>query len=82
MSEPTAYDYVPTSVSDATPGMCPHCGYGHTGTCPRIKAVEYHQDGTVKRVEYHSWGDGYVEGPRHTLPSVSPVSDDLRSKTT
>jgi hypothetical protein len=34
-------------------GMCPHCGMGHTGTCPRIKAIDYYPDGTTKRVEYH-----------------------------
>ena len=36
---------------------CPHCssagGYViHTGPCPRIKAIEYHPDGTIKRVEF------------------------------
>ena len=33
--------------------MCEHCGYGHVGTCPKIKAIEYHQNGTVKRIEFH-----------------------------
>lgn len=33
---------------------CPHCGSFHTTTCPRIRAIEYHSDGTVKRVEFHS----------------------------
>lgn len=37
-----------------TPHLCEHCGFGHTGTCPRIKAIEYHQNGTVKRVEFHA----------------------------
>ena len=31
---------------------CPYCGMIHQSTCPRIKAIEYHQDGTVKRVEF------------------------------
>lgn len=34
--------------------MCQHCGTGHTGPCMRIKAIEYHPDGTVKRIEYHA----------------------------
>ena len=39
-------------------GTCPHCsGNGiqtiHGGTCPRIKAIEYHPDGTTKRIEFH-----------------------------
>jgi hypothetical protein len=37
----------------STPGVCEHCGFGHLGTCPRIKAIEYHPDGTVKRIEFH-----------------------------
>jgi len=34
---------------------CPHCGLLHlvdSGPCPRIKAIEYYPDGTIKRVEY------------------------------
>ena len=37
----------------STPAICPHCNYGHAGTCPRIRAIEYHPDGTIKRVEFH-----------------------------
>lgn len=33
---------------------CPHCGIYHQTTCPRIRAIEYHQDGTIKRVEFHA----------------------------
>ena len=33
---------------------CPHCGGIHNGRCHRIKAIEYHENGTVKRIEYHS----------------------------
>jgi len=57
----------------STPGICGHCGYGHSGTCPRIKAIEYYANGTVKRVEYHepqpsarSAGEG-VDTPSHQL---------------
>ena len=32
---------------------CPHCGVGHAGMCWQVKAIEYHPDGTIKRVEYH-----------------------------
>lgn len=33
---------------------CKHCGFMHEITCPRIKAIEYHADGTVKRIEFHA----------------------------
>lgn len=40
------------------PGACPYCSSPwsaqiHGGACPRIKAIEYHPNGTVKRVELH-----------------------------
>lgn len=33
--------------------ICQHCGVGHIGVCPWVKAIEYYPDGTVKRVEFH-----------------------------
>jgi hypothetical protein len=33
---------------------CPHCGMIHQTTCLRIKAIEYHRDGSVRRVELHA----------------------------
>ncbi len=31
---------------------CQYCGSAHAGTCPRITAIEYHDNGvTIKRVE-------------------------------
>jgi hypothetical protein len=33
-------------------GTCEHCDNFHTGQCPRIKAIEYRQDGSVRRIEY------------------------------
>lgn len=32
---------------------CEHCGGWHSGQCPRVKAVEYWPNGTVKKIEYH-----------------------------
>jgi hypothetical protein len=34
------------------PRYCAHCGLHHGPVCPRIKAIEYYPDGSVKRVEY------------------------------
>jgi hypothetical protein len=41
-----------TGISDN--GTCGYCGMGHIGTCPRVKAIEYHENGTLKRVEFHA----------------------------
>jgi len=53
---------------------CPHCGMIHQTTCARIKAIEYYQDGTTKRVELHA-----------PLPMVCPpdfrITLDGQSKT-
>ncbi len=32
---------------------CPYCGVYHATMCHRVKTIEYHQNGTVKRVELH-----------------------------
>lgn len=37
--------------------VCQHCGYIHNNICPRIKAIEYYENGTIKRVEYHEFVD-------------------------
>jgi hypothetical protein len=45
-----------TSTTPYVPSQwvhCGHCGSHHSVQCPRIKAIEYYPDGTVKRVEYH-----------------------------
>lgn len=36
---------------------CPHCGMTHATTCPKIKAIEYFEDGSVKRVEFMTTAD-------------------------
>ena len=41
-----------TSASTANLNHCQHCGNYHTGQCPRIKAIEYYANGTVKRIEF------------------------------
>jgi len=36
-----------------TPNACRWCGSYHNTACPKVKAIEYHRDGSVKRVEFH-----------------------------
>jgi len=36
---------------------CPYCSNGcqqiyHGGRCPQVKSIEYHENGTVKKVEF------------------------------
>lgn len=44
------------------PGACgycssPHSAVIHGGPCPRVKAIEYHPNGAVKRVELEREGE-------------------------
>lgn len=44
-----------TSVTVSIPGQCWHCGGTHPEQqCRRISAIEYHGDGSVKRIEYNN----------------------------
>lgn len=43
------YEVLPTNAGT---NNCRHCGHLHSGPCPRVKAIEYYPNGTVKRVEY------------------------------
>jgi len=45
-----------TGITDplsGAPQFCGHCGMYHGSVCPRIKAIEYYPNGTIKRIEYH-----------------------------
>ena len=35
-------------------GSCTWCGMHHGGMCPKVKAIEYHENGFVKRVEFYA----------------------------
>ena len=42
---------IPDNSTVVTRG-CPYCGaHMHTGMCPRIKAIEYYPNGSIKKVE-------------------------------
>jgi len=33
---------------------CPYCGMIHKWKCPLVRAIEYHPNGTIKRVEFNT----------------------------
>lgn len=47
---------------------CTHCGTMHATTCPRIAAIEYHENGQIKRIEFHApaFGFGMKLNPQAT----------------
>ena len=40
-----------TTAGNSYP-QCPYCGLYHQGTCPKIESIEYHQNGTVKKITF------------------------------
>jgi DNA-binding CsgD family transcriptional regulator len=50
---------------------CPHCGLIHATTCPRIKAIDYREDGSIKRIEFHP--------PCKPPPDSTPTEDQPSS---
>jgi hypothetical protein len=56
---------------------CPHCGslVPHEGKCHLIKAVEYHENGTIKRVEYMTPAD-YIQHA-NIFPHLRPPDPNL-----
>ena len=42
--------------------LCQYCGQSHhSEVCPRVKSIEYHRNGTVKKVELHPLTDQPVQ---------------------
>jgi hypothetical protein len=42
----------PLTLQLYTPRLCNYCGMLHTGLCSKVKKIEYHENGTVKIVEF------------------------------
>lgn len=46
-----------TSSAIQSDGKCNWCGNYHGVKCPEVKALEFHPDGTIKRVEFTTAAD-------------------------
>jgi hypothetical protein len=51
---------------------CLYCGFMHNGYCPRLAAIEYFPNGTVKRVEFHNQPSQRVAWNK---PTEAPMMD-------
>lgn len=54
------------------PYACPYCAASHEGRCPLVKAIEYFENGTIKRVEYVTAADHIAANPLQKV-----VADNL-----
>lgn len=59
-----------SSASDE--GVCRWCGRLHGYQCPEVKALEFHPDGSVKRVEFKTAAD-YQPITLAPYPTTFPV---------
>ena len=50
--DPYEYRYEYTTSGDPGYHYCGHCGFWHQPPCSKIKAIEYHPNGSIKRIEY------------------------------
>lgn len=53
---------------------CKYCGASHGVRCPSIAAIEYHPDGTVRRVEFVQPQPLTLGAYPQPLPSPNPTS--------
>lgn len=67
-----------TSAGTGVNEPCRWCGIRHGPMCPTVKAMEFHQDGTIKRVEfngasdYPAWTKEMLNNPRLTAAAAAP----------
>lgn len=58
---------------------CCYCHQIHVGKCPLVKALEYHPDGTMKRVEFYAPNDYAPALFANPGPAASPFPLDHRA---
>ncbi len=61
---------------------CKYCGMAHGVRCPSVAAIEFHLDGTVRRVEFvqpASWPTAYPQPMPSQSPTVLPTGFPLRT---
>ena len=53
-------------------GACWWCGCYHQGVCPRVRKIEYRDDGSINSVEFHDGSSGQF------VPDPTPDEHDLK----
>ena len=48
------------STSTANLNTCQWCSCIHSGKCPQVKAIEYHANGNIKRIEFFGPNDYFA----------------------
>lgn len=62
--------------------ICRWCGVIHGPRCPEVRAIEYHEDGTVKRVEFLTPADFMSNGAPLLAPGLFPTAPSAPYPTT
>ena len=56
-----------STTTTVTIQTCPYCGLSHTNVCWKIQEIEYHPDGSVKRVRFYDYAS-----PVQYIPYIPP----------
>lgn len=56
--------------------ICAYCGKDHEPEqCPRIKAIEYYEDGQIKRVEFYDKEYPGIEEMLKRYQNINPLRE-------
>jgi hypothetical protein len=58
---------------------CQHCGFVHNHTCPRVKAIEYYENGLIKRIEFNELATMLETHPNLVVIQPCPTKAKLKS---
>ena len=61
-----------STVIPSETGQCPWCGSYHYGKCGLVSAIEYHSNGTIKRVEFYP--------PIQNFGTVNMMCEQIKKK--
>lgn len=65
-----------TMTSAALREKCPYCGEPtHPALCPRVKRIEYHDNGNIKSLEFYAAWEMQAAPiyPNYFIPSLQPT---------
>jgi hypothetical protein len=71
VSEPLTDEQARQVWADFRDNACRHCGGSHPRACPRVRRLEFHQNGNIASVEFWppgKWPDEDVLWPEQLPP--------------
>lgn len=60
-----------TTSAKMDDAKCGYCKGWHLGPCPYVKAIEFHPDGSVRRVEFRDYGTAMLADAPNPIPPAT-----------